>query len=124
MAFNRKSASTIGDSIKTLPCFITEKGGLWKRYSLEQSFEGQSFLILTNRSRVWPVNHWNHHRLDELIHGSETAKRALREKDEGILIDRQKTRKSTTKDKDSLKKQKKIDLICVQIFQDAARCPL
>ena len=46
-------------------------------------------------------------RLDELIHGSETAKRALREKDEGILIDGQKKRKSTKKDKDSLKKQKK-----------------
>ena len=47
------------------------------------------------------------HRLDELIHGSETAKRALREKDEGILIDGQlKKRKSTKKDKDSLKKQK------------------
>ena len=46
-------------------------------------------------------------RLDELIHGSEIAKRALREKDEGILIDGQKKRKSTKKDKDSLKKQKK-----------------
>ncbi|CAH3183294.1 unnamed protein product [Porites lobata] len=46
-------------------------------------------------------------RLDELIHGSETAKRALREKEEGILIDGQKKRKSTKKDKDSLKKQKK-----------------
>ena len=43
-------------------------------------------------------------RLDELIHGSETAKRALREKDEGILIDGQKKRKSTKKYKDSLKK--------------------
>ncbi|CAH3124378.1 unnamed protein product [Porites lobata] len=37
-------------------------------------------------------------RLDELIHGSETAKRTLREKDEGILIDGQKKRKSTKKD--------------------------
>ena len=37
-------------------------------------------------------------RLDELIHGSETAKRALGEKDEGILIDAQKKRKSTKKD--------------------------
>ena len=46
-------------------------------------------------------------RLDELIHGSGTAKRALREKDEGILIDGQKKRKSTKRDKDSLKKQKK-----------------
>ena len=45
-------------------------------------------------------------RLDELIHGSETAKRDLREKD-----------------KDSLKTEK-IDFLCVQIFQDAARCPL
>ena len=46
-------------------------------------------------------------RLDEHIHGSETAKRALIEKDEGILIDEQKKRKLTKKDKDSLKKQKK-----------------
>ena len=47
-------------------------------------------------------------RLDELIHGSETAKRAVREKDEGILTAAgQKKRKSTKKDKDSLKKQKK-----------------
>jgi len=46
-------------------------------------------------------------RLDELIHGSETAKRALRQKDEGILIDGQKKQKSTKKDKDSHKKQKK-----------------
>ena len=62
-------------------------------------------------------------RLDELIHGSETAKRALREKDEGILIDGQKKRKSTKKEK-TVSKSRKIDLICVQIFQDAARCPL
>ena len=46
-------------------------------------------------------------RLDKLIHGSETAKWALREKDEGILTDGQKKQKSTKKDKDSLKKQKK-----------------
>ena len=46
-------------------------------------------------------------RLDELIHGSKTAKRVLREKDEGILIDGQKKRKLTKRDKDSLKKQKK-----------------
>ena len=46
-------------------------------------------------------------RLDELIHDSETAKRALGEKDEGILIDGRKKRKSTKKDKDSLIKQKK-----------------
>ena len=37
----------------------------------------------------------------ELIHDSETAKRALREKDKGIFIDGQKKRKSTKKDKDS-----------------------
>ena len=43
-------------------------------------------------------------RLDQLIHDSETVKRALREKHEGILIDGQKKRKSTKKDKDSLKK--------------------
>ena len=59
-------------------------------------------------------------RLDELIHGSETAKRALREKDEGILIDGQTKRKSTNWSQ----KAEKIDLICVQISQDAARCPL
>ena len=46
---------------ETLPCFHTEKGGLWKTYSLEQSFKGQSFLILKNGSRVWPVNHLYHH---------------------------------------------------------------
>ena len=46
-------------------------------------------------------------RLDELIHDSETVKRALREKDEGILIDGQKKRKSTKKVKDNLKKQKR-----------------
>ena len=28
---------------------------------MEQNFEGQSFLVLTNRSRVWPVNHLYHH---------------------------------------------------------------
>ena len=37
-----------------------EKGGLLKTYSLEQSFKGQSLLILTNRSRVWPLHHLNH----------------------------------------------------------------
>ena len=46
-------------------------------------------------------------RLDELIHGSETAKRTLRGKDEEILIDGQKKWKSTKKDKENLKKQKK-----------------
>ena len=59
-------------------------------------------------------------RLDELIHGSETAKRALREKDEGILIDGQTKRKSTNWSQ----KVEKIDFMCVQAFQDAARCPL
>ena len=76
-------------------------------YLLEQSFEGQSFLILTSRSRVWPVNHLNHHGLDKLIHGSE---RALGEKDEGILIDGQKKRKSAKKDGQS-QKAEKIDVI-------------
>ena len=62
-------------------------------------------------------------RLDELIHGSETAKRALREKDGGILIDGQKKRISTDKDKDSLKKQKKIlqDIIII-LCANIARC--
>jgi len=46
-------------------------------------------------------------RLDEVIHDSETVKRALREKNKEILIDGQKKRKSTKKDKDNLKKQKK-----------------
>ena len=44
--------------------------------------------------------------------GSETAKRALREKDDGILIDAQKQWKSTKKDNDNLKKQKNIDSMC------------
>ena len=63
-------------------------------------------------------------RLDELIHGSETAKRALREKDEGILIDGQKKCKSTKKRQRQSQKAEKIDFICGQVFQDAARCPL
>ena len=46
-------------------------------------------------------------RLDEIIHAGETAKRALGEKDKGILIDGQKKRKSTKKDKDNLKELKK-----------------
>ena len=46
-------------------------------------------------------------RLDELILGSETAEGLQREKDERILIDGQRKRKSTKKDKGSLKKQKK-----------------
>ena len=28
---------------------------------IKQSFEGQSFPILTNRSRVWLINHLYHH---------------------------------------------------------------
>ena len=51
-------------------------------------------------------------RLDELIHGSETTERTLREKDEGIFIDGQKKRKSTKKDKDSLKKRANIPRCC------------
>ena len=62
-------------------------------------------------------------RLNELIHDSDTAKRALRAKDEGILTDGQKKRKSTKKTKTLSKSRKEITLICVQIFQDAARCP-
>ena len=51
-------------------------------------------------------------RLDELNHGSETAKRAFREKDEGILIDGQERQKSTKKDNDNLtEKQEKLDSI-------------
>ena len=63
-------------------------------------------------------------RMDEFIHGSETAKRALREKDEGILIDGQKKRKSTKKDEDSLKSRKNRLDMCANIPKDAARCPL
>ena len=40
MAFNRK---------KTLSCFHTEKGSLSKALKVK--------VILTNGSRVWPVNH-------------------------------------------------------------------
>ena len=65
-------------------------------------------------------------RLDELINGSETAKSALREREEGILVyGQQKKRKSTKKEKVNDKKQKKVDFKCVQKFKDAARpCPL
>ena len=70
------------------------------------------------------VNHLNHHRLEELIHGSETAKRALREKDEGILIDGQTEAENKKKRLTQSQKAEKVDLICVQLFQDAARCPL
>ena len=66
---------------KDSPLLSYRIGRSLETYSLEQSFEDQSFLILTNRSRVWPVNHLNQHRLNELIHGCETAKRALLEKD-------------------------------------------
>ena len=54
-------------------------------------------------------------RLDELIHGSETAKRTLREKDEGILIDGQKKRKSTKKTKTVSKNRKNRLDMCVNI---------
>ena len=57
-------------------------------------------------------------RLDELIHGRETAKRALREKDEGILIDGRK-RKSTKKDKNNPKKQIKNRL---DLYANIPRC--
>ena len=50
-------------------------------------------------------------RLDELIHGSETAKWALREKDEGILTDGQKKQKSTKKRQRQSQKAEKIHLI-------------
>jgi len=50
-------------------------------------------------------------RLDEFNHGSETAKRAFRERDEGIWIDGQERQKSTKKDNDNLKKQEKLDSI-------------
>lgn len=49
-------------------------------------------------------------RLNELIYGSETAKRALREKDEGVLIDGQKKRKSTKKDKVSKSRKNRLDM--------------
>ena len=55
-------------------------------------------------------------RLDELIHGSETAKRKKDWWTEEAEIDQEKQRQS--------QKAEKIHLICVQIFQDAARCPL
>ena len=47
------------------------------------------------------------YRLDELSDVSEPGKRVLKEKDEGILIDGQKKRKLTRKDKDNLKKHQK-----------------
>ena len=81
-----------------------------KLFKVVVSFEGSpSFLGLELPVRIYKMYSERKYldRLDELIHGSETAKRALREKDEGILIDGQKKRKSTKKDKDSLKKQKK-----------------
>ena len=52
-------------------------------------------------------------RLDELIHGTKTAKRALRKKHEGNLIDGQKKRKSTKRQRQS-QKAEKIGLICTQ----------
>ena len=55
-------------------------------------------------------------RLDELIHGSETAKWALREKDEGILTDGQKKRKSTKKKTKTVSKSRKNTLdMCANI---------
>ena len=46
-------------------------------------------------------------RLDELIYGSETTKRALRENEEGVLVEGQKKkRKSSQKDKGVDKRQK------------------
>ena len=51
--------------VENFPCFHTEKGDLWKnalvKDVLKQNFEGQIFPILSNRSRVWPVNHLYHH---------------------------------------------------------------
>ena len=51
--------------VENLPCFHTGKGDLWKNVLvkdvLKQNFEGQIFPILSNRSRVWPVNHLYHH---------------------------------------------------------------
>ena len=44
----------------TFPSFHTENWGLWKMYSLRQTFEGQGFPLLTNRSRVWSGNHLYH----------------------------------------------------------------
>ena len=63
-------------------------------------------------------------RLDELIHGSETAKTALREKDEGTLIDGQKKRKSPKKDKDRLKKQKNRLDMCANIPRCCSVSPI
>ena len=74
--------------------------------SFERSPSGLGLELLVHIYKIYSGRKYLD-RLDELIHGSETAKRALREKDEGILTDGQKKRKSTKKDKDSLKKQKK-----------------
>ena len=48
---------------------LTEKGGLWKTYKIDQSFKGQSVLILTNKSHVWPVNHLYHQFENTISHG-------------------------------------------------------
>ena len=82
---------------KDPPLLSYRKGRSLENVLVRAKLWRSKFFILTNRSRVWPVNYLNHHRLDELIHGSETAKRTLRAKDEGILIDGQKKRKSTKK---------------------------
>ena len=42
---------------------------------IKQSFEGQSFPILTNRSRVWLVNHLYHHSI--LLSASDRTKYSL-----------------------------------------------
>jgi len=46
---------------KEPPLLSYRKGKSLKNDSLELSFEGQSFPILTNRSHVWPVIHFYHH---------------------------------------------------------------
>ena len=49
---------------------------------LEQSFEGQSFPILTNRSRVWNVIHFDHRQMKSFendrahSHGGATSQRS------------------------------------------------
>ena len=54
-------------------------------------------------------------RLDVLIHDNETAKRALRGKNEGILTDGQKKRKSTKKTKTLSKSGKNRLAMCANI---------
>ena len=47
---------------KDPPLFSYRRGRSLEKlmFSLEQSFAGQSFLSLTDRSHFWPVNHLNH----------------------------------------------------------------